>query len=181
EATRGLVEQARVCGFHSINMDLIYGLPYQTEPSFSSTIDKILALSPDRLAVYSYAHVPWMKKHQDTLAPHLPTEQQKFNIFMLALKRFMDAGFVYIGMDHFAKPTDELSIARENGTLWRNFMGYTTKAGTDLIGFGMSAIGRVGNTFVQNQRELAAYQDDLQRIGAATLRGFELNQDDLIR
>ncbi len=181
EATRGLVEQAREFGFQSINMDLIYGLPYQTEESFAATIDKILSLSPDRLAVYSYAHVPWMKKHQDAIAAFLPTEQQKFNIFLLALKRFTEAGFVYIGMDHFAKPTDELSLARANGTLWRNFMGYTTKAGTDLIGFGMSAIGRVGNTFIQNRRELVAYQEDLQTHGAATVRGFQLSQDDLIR
>jgi oxygen-independent coproporphyrinogen-3 oxidase len=180
EATQGLVEQARAHGFHSINMDLIYGLPYQTEASFAATIDKILQLSPDRLAVYSYAHVPWMKKHQDTLAPHLPDEQQKLNIFLLALKRFTDAGFVYIGMDHFAKPTDELSVARADGTLWRNFMGYTTKAGTDLIGFGMSAIGRVGDTFAQNRRELVAYQESL-KAGAATARGFRLSQDDLIR
>jgi oxygen-independent coproporphyrinogen-3 oxidase len=181
EATRGLVEQARAFGFQSINMDLIYGLPYQTEESFAATIDKILSLSPDRLAVYSYAHVPWMKKHQDVLAARLPTEQQKFNIFLLALKRFTEAGFVYIGMDHFAKPSDELSIARENGTLWRNFMGYTTKAGSDLIGLGMSAIGRVGDTFIQNQRELVAYQENLQAGGAATVRGFRLSPDDLIR
>jgi oxygen-independent coproporphyrinogen-3 oxidase len=181
DSTKGLVDQARSLGFQSINMDLIYGLPYQTEESFASTIDKILSLSPDRLAVYSYAHVPWMKKHQDTLAPFLPTEQQKFNIFLLALKRFTESGFVYIGMDHFAKPTDELSIARENGTLWRNFMGYTTKAGTDLIGFGMSAIGRVGDTFIQNQRELVAYQENALSGGAATVRGFNLSQDDLIR
>jgi oxygen-independent coproporphyrinogen-3 oxidase len=180
-ATRELVEKARALGFPSINMDLIFGLPFQTPDSFSATIDRVLEIAPDRLAVYSYANVPWMKKHQNLLAPHLPDERGKFEIFRTALERFSDAGYEYIGMDHFARPTDELARARENRTLHRNFQGYTTKAGTDLIGFGMSAIGSVGAAYVQNRRELPLWSESVRRGGTATFRGFRLSQDDLLR
>jgi len=179
--TRSLVEDARALGFPSINMDLIYGLPYQTPESFSTTIDRVLEIGPDRLAVYSYANVPWMKKHQNLLAPHLPDERGKFEIFRTALERFSEAGYEYIGMDHFARPTDELARARENRTLHRNFQGYTTKAGTDLIGFGMSAIGSVGAAYVQNRRELPLWSESVRRDGTATFRGFRLSKDDLLR
>lgn len=181
DETRRLVEQARALGFPSINMDLIFGLPFQTAESFSDTIDKVLEISPDRLAVYSYANVPWMKKHQNVLQPHLPDERTKFEIFRTALERFSQAGFEYIGMDHFARPTDELARARADRTLHRNFQGYTTKAGTDLIGFGMSAIGGIGTTYVQNRRDLAPYQKDVAESGAATFRGFRLSEDDRLR
>ncbi|HEV2063117.1 MAG TPA: oxygen-independent coproporphyrinogen III oxidase, partial [Thermoanaerobaculia bacterium] len=127
-ATRDLVEKARTLGFPSVNMDLIFGLPFQTAESFSRTIDQVLEIAPDRLAVYSYANVPWMKKHQNMLVAHLPDEKTKFRIFQTALERFSEAGYEYIGMDHFAKPTDELARARANRTLHRNFQGYTTKA-----------------------------------------------------
>jgi oxygen-independent coproporphyrinogen III oxidase len=162
-------------------MDLIFGLPFQTAASFSDTIDKVLDIAPDRLAVYSYANVPWMKKHQNLLAPHLPDERTKFEIFRTALERLSQAGFEYIGMDHFARPTDELARARADRTLHRNFQGYTTKAGTDLIGFGMSAIGGVGASYVQNRRDLGPYQTEVARSGAATFRGFRLSEDDLLR
>jgi oxygen-independent coproporphyrinogen-3 oxidase len=181
EETKRLVEEARALGFPSVNMDLIFGLPFQTGESFSETIDKVLAIGPDRLAVYSYANVPWMKKHQNLLEPHLPDEATKFEIFRTALERFTAAGFEYIGMDHFARPGDELARARATRTLHRNFQGYTTKAGTDLIGFGMSAIGGVGRTYVQNRRELAPYQQDVSARGAAPFRGFRLSEDDLLR
>jgi oxygen-independent coproporphyrinogen III oxidase len=181
EDTKQLVEQARKLGFPSINMDLIFGLPFQTAASFSDTIDKVLDIAPDRLAVYSYANVPWMKKHQNLLAPHLPDERTKFEIFRTALERLSQAGFEYIGMDHFARPTDELARARADRTLHRNFQGYTTKAGTDLIGFGMSAIGGVGASYVQNRRDLGPYQTEVARSGAATFRGFRLSEDDLLR
>ncbi len=181
EDTRSLVHQARALGFPSINMDLIFGLPFQTAESFSETIDKVLEIGPDRLAVYSYANVPWMKKHQNVLQPHLPDERTKFEIFRTALERFTDAGFEYIGMDHFARPTDELARARTDRTLHRNFQGYTTKAGTDLVGFGMSAIGGVGRTYVQNRRDLGPYQQEVGTRGAATFRGFRLSEDDLLR
>jgi oxygen-independent coproporphyrinogen-3 oxidase len=180
-ATRQLVEEARALGFPSVNMDLIFGLPYQTPETFSTTIDRVLEIAPDRLAVYSYANVPWMKKHQNVLLPHLPDEATKFGIFRTALERFSEAGFEYIGMDHFARADDELARARRNRTLHRNFQGYTTKAGTDLVGFGMSAIGSVGGYYVQNRRELAAYRQAVGDSGAATFRGVHLSADDELR
>jgi oxygen-independent coproporphyrinogen-3 oxidase len=181
EATRDLVRLARELGFPSVNMDLIFGLPFQTAESFSRTIDRVLEIGPDRLAVYSYANVPWMKKHQAVLQPHLPDEATKFAIFRTALQRFTDAGFEYIGMDHFARPEDELARARRHRTLHRNFQGYTTKAGTDLVGFGMSAIGSVGTAYVQNRRELPAYTESVVSSGTATFRGFRLSEDDRLR
>ncbi len=141
----------------------------------------MLEIGPDRLAVYSYANVPWMKKHQNVLLPYLPDEATKFGIFRTALERFGDAGFEYIGMDHFARPDDELARARRDRTLHRNFQGYTTKAGTDLVGFGMSAIGSVGGHYVQNSRELAAYRQAIDTSGAATFRGARLSVDDALR
>ena len=179
--TRDLVAMARSLGFPSVNMDLIFGLPFQTPESFSSTIEQVLDIAPDRLAVYSYANVPWMKKHQNLLAPHLPDEKTKFQIFRTALERFSDSGYEYIGMDHFARPTDELARARAGRTLHRNFQGYTTKAGTDLIGFGMSAIGSVGAAYVQNRRELNLWSEAVHKSGAATFRGFRLSDDDRLR
>lgn len=181
EMTRDLVVAARDMGYGSVNIDLIYGLPHQTQDTFRATIDQILQIAPDRLAVYSYAHVPWMKKHQDLFAAHLPQEREKFDIFVMALKTFTAAGFVYIGMDHFARPGDELARARESGTLWRNFQGYTTKSGTDLFGLGMSAIGSVHGGYFQNQKDLKTYQEAIATGGPATMRGFLLNQDDRIR
>jgi oxygen-independent coproporphyrinogen-3 oxidase len=181
EQTRDLAATARHLGFSSINVDLIYGLPYQTPESFSSTIDRILELSPDRLAVYSYANVPWMKKHQRLLEPHLPSEGAKFEIFRTALSRFLAAGFEYIGMDHFARPQDELSLAQRNRTLHRNFQGYTTKAGTDLLGMGMSAISSVSDAYFQNRREHADYLAGVEGSGAATFRGLRLSDEDRLR
>jgi oxygen-independent coproporphyrinogen-3 oxidase len=179
--TRALVEAARGMSFDSINMDLIYGLPLQTADSFRATIESILAIGPDRLAVYSYANVPWLKKHQKLLEPHLPGEREKFEIFRTALGRFTQAGYEYIGMDHFARPDDELARARRDRTLHRNFQGYTTKAGTDLVGMGVSAIGAIGDAFVQNRRELPDYRKAIERDGAATFRGFRLSFDDRVR
>ena len=181
EATRDLVRRARDLGFPSINVDLIYGLPYQTPSSFAETIDRVLEIDPDRLAVYSYANVPWMKKHQAILEPHLPDEATKFEIFRTALEQFSSAGYEYIGMDHFARPNDELARARRDRTLHRNFQGYTTKGGADLVGFGMSAIGSIGRRYVQNRRELAAYRAAVSEQGAATFRGALLTDDDLLR
>ncbi|MBC8646772.1 MAG: oxygen-independent coproporphyrinogen III oxidase [Thermoanaerobaculia bacterium] len=179
--TRALVDAARSLGFPSVNVDLIYGLPLQTPESFSRTIDAVLAIGPDRLAVYSYANVPWLKKHQNIFVNRLPDERAKFEIFRTALSRFTDAGFEYIGMDHFARPQDELAVARRERTLHRNFQGYTTKSGTDLIGLGVSAIGSVGTHYVQNARELPAYAAAIEHRGAATFRGFHLSADDQLR
>lgn len=181
EGTRSLVLSAREMGFESVNMDLIFGLPLQTPESFRTTIERILEIGPDRLAVYSYANVPWMKKHQKLLESRLPSEREKFEIFRTALARFSEAGYEYIGMDHFARPDDELSRARRNRTLHRNFQGYTTKAGTDLIGMGLSAIGAVGDAFIQNQRTLPDYRRAVEAEGTATFRGFRLSFDDRLR
>ena len=181
EETASLVAAARELGYGGINMDLIFGLPLQTADSFSRTIDRVLAIGPDRLAVYSYANVPWMKKHQKLLEPRLPSEREKFEIFRTALARFTEAGYEYIGMDHFARPDDELSRARRERTLHRNFQGYTTKAGTDLLGLGMSAIGAIGDAFVQNRRDLPAYRAAVESEGSATFRGFRLSFDDRLR
>ncbi len=181
EATRDLTRAARGLGFESINMDLIFGLPHQTPESFRATIERIVSINPDRLAVYSYANVPWMKKHQKVLEPDLPGEREKFEIFKTALEELSAAGYEYIGMDHFARPNDELSRARRERTLWRNFQGYTTKAGTDLFGLGMSSIGSVGPAYVQNERDLHAYEKALAGGGPATMRGFRLNDDDELR
>ena len=181
EDTRDLVRTARAMGFESVNVDLIYGLPLQTPATFQTTIERILEIAPDRLAVYSYANVPWLKKHQKLLEPQLPGEGEKFEIFRTALALFTAAGYEYIGMDHFARPDDELARARRNRTLHRNFQGYTTKAGTDLVGLGVSAIGAVGDSFVQNRRELADYRQAVDAEGAATFRGFRLSFDDRVR
>jgi oxygen-independent coproporphyrinogen-3 oxidase len=181
EATRDLVEAARSLGFSSVNVDLIFGLPHQTPESFRKTIGQILRIGPDRLAVYSYAHVPWMKRHQRVFEEDLPTEREKFEIFRTALSQFTDAGYEYIGMDHFARPDDELARARRDRSLWRNFQGYTTKAGTDLFGLGMSAIGGINGAYVQNHRDLHAYAAAIEKGGPATMRGFRLSGDDRLR
>ena len=131
--------------------------------------------------MYSYAHVPWLKKHQELFQKNLPSESEKYAIFLTALKKFTEAGFEYIGMDHFAKPEDELATARQNRSLWRNFMGYTTKAGTDLFGLGLSAIGSINGNFVQNHKDLKVYQEAIEAGQAATTRGFRLSKDDKLR
>ena len=181
EMTRDLISAARSLGFDSLNVDLIYGLPFQTAGTFRSTIDQALTLSPDRVAMFSYAHVPWLKKQQGSFAAHLPEGTEKFRIFRAGLEGFLSAGYVYIGMDHFARPGDELALAQRNRTLHRNFQGYTTKAGADLYGMGVSAISSIGSTYAQNLREVPNYQDAVSRRGIATARGYRLSADDLLR
>ena len=127
-ATRELFQTARDLGFDSINADLIYGLPHQSPESFAKTVDQLVELAPDRVALFSYAHVPWLKKQQGAFAMYLPEGMQKFEIFRVGLQKFLEAGYLYIGMDHFAKPGDELAVAQRERTLHRNFQGYTTKA-----------------------------------------------------
>ena len=181
EMTRDLILAARELGFESLNVDLIYGLPHQTTDSFRSTIDKTLTLAPDRVAMFSYAHVPWLKKQQGSFQMYLPQGMEKFRIFRTALEHFLDAGYVYIGMDHFAVPGDELALAQRNRTLHRNFQGYTTKAGADLYGMGVSAISSVAGAYAQNLKEVAAYQNTIPTRGIATARGYRLSQDDILR
>jgi oxygen-independent coproporphyrinogen-3 oxidase len=181
EMTRDLIVAARHLGFESLNLDLIYGLPYQTAASFRATIDRTLALEPDRVAMFSYAHVPWLKKQQGSFAEHLPEGMEKFRIFRAGLEQFLGAGYLYIGMDHFAKPGDELAVAQQNRTLHRNFQGYTTKAGADLYGMGVSAISSLGEAYAQNRREVPSYQAAIAERGIATMRGYRLSADDWIR
>ena len=181
ELTRDLIVEARRLGFDSVNVDLIYGLPYQTAASFAETVDKVLELNPDRIAMFSYAHVPWLRKQQGAFQGHLPEGMEKFHIFKTGVRKFTDAGYLYIGMDHFARPGDELAIAQTNRTLHRNFQGYTTKAGADLYGMGVSAISSIGEAYAQNDRALATYQSAVAQRGLATMRGYRLNDDDLLR
>jgi oxygen-independent coproporphyrinogen-3 oxidase len=181
ELTRDLLFAARELGFDSINVDLIYGLPYQTPERFAHTVDQILELAPDRVALFSYAHVPWLKKQQGSFAAHLPEGMQKFEIFRTGLLKFLEAGYLYIGMDHFAKPGDELAISQRNRTLHRNFQGYTTKAGADLYGMGVTAISGIQNAYAQNHRELAAWEKAVGERGIATMRGYRLSEDDRLR
>jgi oxygen-independent coproporphyrinogen-3 oxidase len=181
EMARDLILAARELGFESLNVDLIYGLPHQTADSFKTTIEKTLTLRPDRVAMFSYAHVPWLKKQQGSFQMYLPEGMEKFRIFRTGLRHFLDAGYVYIGMDHFALPGDELATAQKNRTLHRNFQGYTTKAGADLYGMGVSAISSIGEAYAQNRKEVPAYQETIAARGIATSRGYRLSQDDLLR
>lgn len=181
EMTRDLILAARKLGFQSLNVDLIYGLPHQTADTFRSTIDQVLTLAPDRVAMFSYAHVPWLKKQQGSFQGHLPEGREKFRIMRAGLEGFLNAGYVYIGMDHFALPGDELAIAQQSRTLHRNFQGYTTKAGADLYGMGVSAISSIGAAYAQNRREVPAYQTSVAERGTATMRGYRLSKDDEIR
>jgi len=182
DETAALVDESRAAGFKSVNFDLIYGLPYQTVESFDRTLDTVLEISPDRLALYSYAHVTWVAKQQRGFErKDLPPADLKLRIMLHAIRRFLDAGYRFIGLDHFAKPDDELSQALEARTLRRNFMGHTTQAGVDLLGFGPSAISELRGSYAQNQRELGAWQAAVQEQGLATLRGHSLSEDDLER
>jgi oxygen-independent coproporphyrinogen-3 oxidase len=181
QMTRDLIRSARALGFPSINVDLIYGLPHQTAERFESTVDQVLSFAPDRVAMFSYAHVPWLRKQQGAFAAHLPEGMEKFRIFCGGLTKFLGAGYQYIGMDHFAKPDDELAVAQRNRTLHRNFQGYTTKAGADLYGMGVSAISGIQNAYAQNYRDLPQYTAAVERRGIATMRGYRLSEDDRLR
>jgi len=180
--TKRVIEEARASGFRSVNLDLIYGLPKQTLDSFNATLDKVLALEPERIALYSYAHLPALFKPQRRIhAEELPSPESKLQILTLAIGRLTGAGYVYIGMDHFAKPADELAVAQGQGRLQRNFQGYSTHPESDMLGFGVSAIGRVGPTYYQNAKSLDEYQGALDQGRLPLLRGIELSADDLLR
>lgn len=177
-----LVQAARDAGFQSISVDLIYGLPLQTVASFDTTLDKIIALRPDRLATYSYAHLPELFKAQRLIRPEdMPPPERKIELLELTIRRLTAAGYVYIGMDHFALPEDELTLAKENGTLQRNFQGYSTHADCDMIGLGITSIGKVGDSYSQNVKETAQYQARLEAGRLPVMRGYRLNNDDRLR
>ncbi len=181
EDTKELFDHSRELGFESINIDLIYGLPHQSVASFAETVDKIITLGPDRIALFSYAHVPWMKKQQGSFARFLPEGAEKFRIFSRAIEMLTGAGYRYIGLDHFARPEDEICRAQDDRTLHRNFQGYTTKAGCDLYGMGVSAISGLEDVYAQNQRELPRYYEAIAAGRWPTLRGARVSSEDKLR
>jgi oxygen-independent coproporphyrinogen-3 oxidase len=181
EMTKALVDAARALDYGSVNLDMIYGLPGQTRAGFESSVEQIISLRPDRVAMYSYAHVPWLKRPQRVLAAHLPEGTEKFAIFVSGIERFVAAGYVYIGMDHFALPHDEIVKAQQDRTLTRNFQGYTTHAGCDLYGMGVSAIGTLDDSYVQNTKDYAAYHAAMEAGRFATVKGCRVSDDDVLR
>ena len=181
EVTRRVMEEARESGFRSVNFDLIYGLPKQTLDRFDRTLDKVLLLEPDRIALYSYAHLPKLFKAQRRIAEaDLPSPESKLQIMTLAIGRLTRAGYLYIGMDHFARATDELALAQALGRLKRSFQGYSAHPG-DLVGLGVSAIGQMGPTYYQNRKDLDGYYAALDAGQLPVMRGLELTTDDLVR
>ncbi|EIM00647.1 oxygen-independent coproporphyrinogen III oxidase [Rhodanobacter denitrificans] len=182
EQTREVIEAARTSGFRSASVDLIYGLPFQSVDGFSRTLDQVVALNPDRVAVYGYAHLPEMFKAQRQIeAADLPDAATRLALFGRALEHLSAAGYVYIGMDHFAKASDELVLAQRAGTLQRNFQGYSTHGDCDIVGLGVSAIGRIGDSYSQNARDLIGYYAALDAGRLPLMRGLQLDEDDLIR
>ena len=181
-----MVERAmaasRNANFVSVNADLIYGLPKQTVASFDRTLDSVIRLAPDRIALYNYAHLPSRFKAQgQIIESDLPTAETRLQIFLLSMRRLLDAGYEYIGLDHFSKPEDELNQARLQKTLHRNFQGYTTRAECDLIGFGVSAIGKVGDSYSQSVRTIKSYYQHLDAGELPLEKGFALTRDDVLR
>jgi oxygen-independent coproporphyrinogen-3 oxidase len=182
EETVAVIEAARANGFKSISIDLIYGLPKQTVAGFDRTLDRIIAVSPDRLSIYNYAHLPNLFKPQRRIEESdLPSADDKLQILARAIEKLTNAGYVYIGMDHFAKPDDELAVAQRQGRLHRNFQGYSTHADCDLLAFGVSSIAKVGPTYSQNVKTIEEYYDALDNDQLPVLRGIELTADDILR
>lgn len=180
--TERAVQAAREYGFRSINIDLIYGLPFQDVAGFGRTLDRVLAMAPDRLSVFNYAHMPHLFKVQKQMdAATLPPPAVKLAILQSVIERLQAEGYVYIGMDHFARPDDELAIAQANGTLYRNFQGYSTHAGCDLVAMGVTSIGMVGTTYSQNVRTVEEYHECIAQGRLPVFRGVELTRDDQIR
>ncbi|MFA5058791.1 MAG: oxygen-independent coproporphyrinogen III oxidase, partial [Opitutaceae bacterium] len=183
EVTRQAFDWMRAEGYRSISVDLIFGLPHQTADSFARTIDDVLTLQPDRLAVFSYAHVPWIKPSQRIFEKqaNLPSTEEKLKMLSTAVRRLTAAGMVYIGMDHFARADDELAVAQREGTLQRNFQGYSTHAGASIYGFGMSSISQTEDSYRQNLKELPAYDAALDAGRLPLERGLLLSKEDRIR
>jgi oxygen-independent coproporphyrinogen-3 oxidase len=182
ESVRDLLRDARALGFTSINADLIYGLPRQTPESFARTIEQMAALRPDRIALYAYAHLPERFKPQRRInAAELPGAADRVALLGAAMAGFLGAGYEYIGMDHFALPDDALAVARREGRMQRNFQGYSTRPDCDLVGLGVSAIGRIGDCYYQNTRALPDYQEALEQGRLPVVRGLVLDRDDLVR
>jgi len=182
EETANVISAARANGFKSVSIDLIYGLPHQSVMGFNRTLERVLAMDPDRLSIYNYAHLPGLFKPQRRIADaDLPNADTKLQILALAIKKLTDAGYVFIGMDHFAKPDDELAVAQRQGRLHRNFQGYSTYADCDMLSFGISSISKVGPTYYQNVKTLDEYYDRLDAPMLPVVRGIELTADDILR
>ncbi|MFZ6646850.1 oxygen-independent coproporphyrinogen III oxidase [Undibacterium sp. TJN25] len=182
QETLAIVAAARAAGFRSISIDLIYGLPKQTQASMESTLGKVIALSPDRIAIYNYAHLPHLFKPQRRIhEDELPSADGKLDMLHLCITRLTEAGYIYIGMDHFAKPGDDLAIAQQQGRLHRNFQGYSTHADADMVACGVSAISAVGATYSQNEKTLDAYYERIKQGELPMVKGIRLTMDDLIR
>lgn len=182
EQTLAIIDACRRYGLRSVNVDLIYGLPRQSLEGFSRTLDITLQARPDRLAIYGYAHLPSMFRPQQRVdASELPSPEAKLGLLQCAIDKLGQAGYVYIGMDHFALPDDSLAVAQRNGSLHRNFMGYTTHAESDLVGLGVSAISHIGPSFSQNPRDLGSWEQAIDRGRLPVWRGMRLEEDDVIR
>ncbi|MBT8120515.1 MAG: oxygen-independent coproporphyrinogen III oxidase [Gammaproteobacteria bacterium] len=176
------IDDARTQHFQSINIDLMYGLPHQTLESFSKTLDTTIESNPDRIAIYNYAHLPEMFKPQRRIKEEdLPSPEEKLNILQLCIEKLQDAGYVYIGMDHFAKESDDLVKAQQHGSLHRNFQGYSTNADCDMIAMGVTAISRIGDNYSQNVRTIDEYKSYLDQDRIPVFRGIELEADDVLR
>jgi len=183
ELTEQVIDWISQSGFTSLNIDLIYGLPYQTEASFERTLDAVLTFQPDRLAVFSYAHVPWIKPAQKILEKQnaLPSPETKLKLLKLVIEKLTGAGYVYIGMDHFARPEDELAVHQRNGTLQRNFQGYSTRGNADIYSFGMSSISKTENAYWQNEKDLGGYYAALDAATIPIAKAYFLTGNDKIR
>lgn len=179
--TQQVVNWIRDAGFSSLNIDLIYGLPHQTVSTFERTLDDVLALRPDRFAVFNYAHVPWMKPAQKILEAALPSPETKLELLKLTIEKLTSAGYVYIGMDHFARADDELALAQQHKSLQRNFQGYSTRGGTDIYAFGMSSISQGDGFYWQNIKELPRYYAALDAGKLPIARGYILTAEDKLR
>ncbi len=180
--TRQVVHWVRELGFDSINLDLMYGLPFQSAKNFERTVDAIIDIDPDRIALFNFAYVPWMKKHQKAIRPEdLPAPEEKLDIFKMATQKLTHAGYVFIGMDHFAKPDDELALALREKKLYRNFQGYSTHAGADLYAMGITSISQFGRIYAQNIKEEKPYHAALDQGILPTAKGCYLSDDDLLR
>jgi oxygen-independent coproporphyrinogen III oxidase len=182
DMTRQAINWVRELGFQSINLDLIYGLPFQTVEGFADTVDKIIDISPDRIAVFNYAHLPWLKKHMGLIrAEDIPQPDIKLEILKNTIEQLTSAGYVFIGMDHFAKPGDELAIAMNEKKLYRNFQGYSTHAGADLYGMGITSISQLQRVYAQNYKTEKEYYKALDEEHFPVSKGYRLNEDDLLR
>ncbi len=177
-----VIDWIRDEGFTSLNLDLIYGLPHQTPETFRRTVETVLSFAPDRLAVFSYAHVPWLKPHQKLIQEAaLPSPEEKLQMLKYVIEMLTSNGYVYIGMDHFARYDDELAVAQRQGTLQRNFQGYSTKAGADIYALGMSSISQLDTAYCQNVKDLEEYQKKINSGHLPVLKGYILSEDDQIR